>query len=117
MKLENISNDIIKNLALGNSFPKEYNFYKYKKESFSQTLTEKENLLLLIMAYRFEIFDLSFILDINPNLNEINNLLNQVKEEYKNLVCYYEKKYGILNQTCVSEGEYTYLNTPWIGDL
>lgn len=118
MKLENISNDIVKNLALGNSFPNEYDFYKFKKESFSPTLTEKENLLILIMAYRFEIFDLQFVLDINPKDQIVSELLNNVKKEYKNLVCYFEERYGILNQThFTDDNSYTYLNKPWIGDL
>ena len=58
-------------LALGNSFKDEYSFYKYKKVSFNNQSTEKENMLTLIMAYRFNLTDLSYLLDINTHKSDI----------------------------------------------
>ena len=118
MKLENISNDVVKNLSLGNSFINEYKFYKYKNDKFGDTLSEKDNILLLIMAYRFQIIDLSFVLDLNPTDPNALMLMKEAKTEYNNLLNYFNNKYGDLTQTSLSNNnEYTYLNKPWIGDM
>lgn len=68
IKIKEILNPI-NALALGNSFKDEYCFYKYKQDDFTNIKTEKENLLILIMSYRFNLIDMSYLLDINPILN------------------------------------------------
>lgn len=116
MTLDKISQDPIKSLALGNSIPSEYDFYKYKQEGFNVTLTEQENILLLIMSYRFQIFDLSYLLDLEPNNIEIYSYYNSIKEAFNKLVELYETNYGSLSQTSrVKSPKYSYLNTPWDG--
>ncbi len=117
MKLADIQKDPIKNLALGNSIPSEYNFYKYKKENFKEITNEQDNILLLLTSYHFSIIDLTFLLDLDPTNKEIFNYYNQLKDEYHNLVKYYETNYGMLsNITSTMTEKYSYLDKPWTSD-
>lgn len=118
MNINDISNDVLKNLALGNSFKNEYDFYKYMQDGFDLTTTEKENILLLIMAYRFMLFDIGYILDLNPDNKEILQYFNRLKKEFNELETYFDEKYGMLSLTSlISSDQYCYLNKPWMGDL
>ena len=83
IKIKEILNPI-NALALGNSFKDEYCFYKYKQDDFTNIKTEKENLLILIMSYRFNLIDMSYLLDINPNDLELLNYYNTVKKDFYN---------------------------------
>lgn len=116
IKIKEILNPI-NALALGNSFKDEYSFYKYKNEDFTDIKTEKENLLILIMSYRFNLIDLSYCLDINPNDKELLSYYNNVKKDYYNLLNYYEDKYNALSNIPLKNfDEYSYLKKPWVGD-
>lgn len=115
MNLDKISKDPIKNLALGNSIPSEYSFYKYKQEGFNHTLTEKDNYLLLVSAYRFMLFDLAYLLDFDPTNQELFSYYNQIKKEYNTIENYYESTFGNLSHTSnVETSTYSYLNKPWV---
>lgn len=104
-------------LALGNSFKDEYSFYKYKRVSFNNQASEKENILLLIMAYRFNLIDLSYLLDINPSNKELLDYYNKVKKDYYNLLTFYEEKYNALSNIPLKDfSKYCYLDLPWVGD-
>lgn len=104
-------------LALGNSFKDEYCFYKYKQDDFTNIKTEKENLLILIMSYRFNLIDMSYLLDINPNDLELLNYYNTVKKDFYNLLSYYEEKYNALSNIPLKDfNKYCYLKKPWVGD-
>lgn len=116
IKIKEILNPI-NALALGNSFKDEYSFYKYKQEDFANIKTEKENLLILIMSYRFNLIDMSYLLDINPDNLELLNYFNKVKKDYYNLLSYYEDKYNALSNTAFKDfDKYCYLAKPWVGD-
>lgn len=104
-------------LALGNSFEDEYSFYKYKQEDFFDIKTEQENLLILIMSYRFNLIDISYCLDINPNNKELLEYYNTVKKDYYNLLNFYEEKYNSLSNIPLKNlSRYCYLDKPWVGD-
>ena len=104
-------------LALGNSFKDEYSFYKYKRVSFNNQASEKENILLLIMSYRFNLIDLSYLLDINPSNKELLDYYNKVKKDYYNLLTFYEEKYNALSNIPLNDfSKYCYLDLPWVGD-
>jgi hypothetical protein len=116
IKIKEILNPI-NALALGNSFKDEYSFYKYKQEDFTNIKTEKENLLILIMSYRFNLIDMSYLLDINPDNLELLNHFNKVKKDFYNLLSYYEDKYNALSNIAFKDfDKYCYLAKPWVGD-
>lgn len=116
IKIKEILNPI-NALALGNSFKDKYSFYKYKQEDFTNIKTEKENLLILIMSYRFNLIDMSYLLDINPDNLELLNYFNKVKKDYYNLLSYYEDKYNALSNIAFKDfDKYCYLAKPWVGD-
>lgn len=104
-------------LALGNSFKDEYSFYKYKNEDFNNVKAEKENLLILLQAYRFNLIDMSYLLDINPNNNDLLNYYNSIKKDYFNLKTYFEDKYYSISNLPLKDFEkYCYLHKPWVGE-
>lgn len=116
IKIKEILNPI-NALALGSSFKDEYCFYKYKQDDFTNIKTEKENLLILIMSYRFNLIDMSYLLDINPNDLELLNYYNTVKKDFYNLLSYYEEKYNALSNIPLKDfNKYCYLKKPWVGD-
>lgn len=116
IKIKEILNPI-NALALGNSFKDEYSFYKYKQDDFTNIKTEKENLLILIMSYRFNLIDMSYLLDINPNDKELLNYYNTVKKDFYNLLSYYEEKYNALSNIPLKDfTKYCYLEKTWVGD-
>lgn len=114
--IKNILNPLA-SLALGNSFKDEYSFYKYKNEDFNNVKTEKENLLILLQSYRFNLIDMSYLLDITPNNNELINYYNSIKKDYYNLKTYFEEKYNALSNLPLKDfDKYCYLEKPWPGD-
>lgn len=116
IKINNVLNPLA-SLALGNSFKDEYSFYKYKNEDFNNIKTEKENLLILLAAYKFNLIDMSYLLDINPDNKEILNYYNSIKKDYYNLLTYFEDKYYALSNKPIKDFvSFCYLQKPWVGD-
>ncbi len=107
-------------LMLGNSFKNEYRGYKNYKPGVSTPKTEKEKIMLELMAYDIVAHDLGLYLDIYPNDKEAalefekySKLASDKKKEYID-------KYGPLTQ---AEGKYKdgymdYVTKPsaWLGD-
>lgn len=117
MNITLIRKDPLANLALGSSFEKEYSFFKYKREKFPDNLNDREMLLLLISSYHFQLFDLAFVLDIEPANKPMLDYYNQVRNDLARLTSEYENTYGLLSHTSdANASTYNYLAKPWTGD-
>ncbi len=101
-------------LCKGNSFKDEYVPYKDYKESDIIASSEKEKLLLEIMALSFAINDLNLYLDLHPEDNLMLKRFKELVEASYEKEMEYVKCYGPLEvQESTSLEKFTWINNPW----
>jgi len=89
---------------------KKYTYFKLKPE------TEKEELLLKLMAYSFAINDLNLYLDLNPEDKTTYELFKKYAKEKNELECIYQEKYGPLTVTETQGNMFSWIKNPWPWD-
>lgn len=103
--------DIEDALIHGTVFKDLYEPYKYnpKKKSF---VSKKEQLLYIIMQYRFFIWDLHLYLDTHPDNKECLALIERATNDLKRLEVFYEKNFDIFTHDKESEDS-KWITSPW----
>ena len=100
----------------GNMFKNEYKPYKNLTYFKLNATSEKEKMLLKIMALSFAINDLNLYLDLHPENKEMFNLFKKYIEEKEVLCNEYERIYGPLEITGDKGNKYNWLDSPWPWD-
>jgi len=100
----------------GNMFKDEYKPYKNLTYFKLNTTSEKEKMLLKIMALSFAINDLNLYLDLHSENKEMFNLFKKYVEEKDVLCKEYERIYGPLEITGDKGTKYDWLDSPWPWD-
>ena len=100
----------------GNAFRNEYIPYKDYKVAKINFNNEKEEMLFNISEYSFMMHDLNLLLDINPNNNEALNKFNEYRNKTNELITRYERKYGPIMVSNVSDNQsFNWVNKwPWV---
>ena len=86
----------------GNMFNNIYDQYKNYKPSNLIPNSEQEELLLNINQTCFAAHDIRLYLDLNPNDKEMINLFNNYQQQANNAIKEYEKRYGPILSTSLS---------------
>ncbi len=89
---------------------KNYTYFKLKPE------TEKESLLLKLMAYSFALNDLNLYLDLNPEDRNTYELFQKYAKEKNNLESMYAEKYGPMTITETQGEMFNWVKNPWPWD-
>ena len=77
--------------------------------------SEKEELLFNISEYSFMMHDLNLYLDVFPNNQEALNKFNEYRDKVGELVLKYERKYGPLMVSGVSDQTFNWIDLwPWV---
>ena len=108
--------DPMEGFLRGNMFRNEYEPYKNLTYYKLNPNTEKEKMLLKIVALSFAINDLNLYLDLHPDNKEVFNLFKKYIDEKKELKNEYQKKYGPLEVTGDKGMKYNWLDSPWPWD-
>lgn len=109
-KLTSVDNGFAK----GNMFEDLYDPYKNYQVLRPMPKTEKDELLLEIMALSFAINDLNLYLDLNPNDEEILKKYRMLVEKSCQKEMEYIKKYGPLEVIDDdNEKSFTWVKNPW----
>ena len=99
----------------GNAFRNEYIPYKDYKVAKINFNSEKEELLFNISEYSFMMHDLNLYLDVFPNNQEALNKFNEYRDKVSELVLNYERKYGPLMVSSVSDQTFNWIDLwPWV---
>lgn len=99
----------------GNSFKDLYVPYKDYRVAKINFNSEKEELLFNIDEYSFMAHDLNLYLDVNPNNMEALNKYNEYRNKTNELITKYERKYGPLTVSNVSDNTFNWIvNWPWV---
>lgn len=106
-------------LIKGNLFVNEYKEYKNYVQKGKNPSSEKEALMLDIMAYDHASHDLLLCIDVYPDKKDYVSLYEKYIDKLKELKEMYAKKY---NPLCASEGkirdgyfDYVTSPSPWLG--
>ena len=108
MILSNNSNNIMGSYdgyIKGNMFNNIYEQYKNYKPNNLIPNSEQEELLLNINQTCFAAHDIKLYLDVNPNDKEMINLFNTYQQQASNGIKAYEKKYGPILSTSLSDND------------
>jgi len=109
-KLTSVDNGFAK----GNMFEDLYDPYKNYQVLKPMPKTEKDELLLEIMALSFAINDLNLYLDLNPNDEEVLKKYRMLVEKSCQKEMEYIKKYGPLEVIDDdNKNSFTWVKNPW----
>ena len=98
----------------GNAFRNEYIPYKDYKVSKINFNSEQEEMLFNILEYSFMMHDLNLYLDVNNN-QEAFNKFNEYRNKTNELINNYERKYGPLQISGVSDDRFNWIERwPWV---
>ena len=120
--MNNMLNNINMNLAdpkeaflRGNLFNNLYDPYKNYKYRMLNPTNNKEELLFIILMYKFVLKELNLYLDNYPTNTQILNLYNNYLSEEKNICDQYEKNYGPLTTTSddIGSNSWKWVKSPW----
>ncbi len=89
---------------------KNYTYFKLKPE------TERESLLLKLMAYSFAINDLNLYLDLHPEDKEAYALFRRYAKEKHTLEDRYSETYGPMTVTETQGENFDWIKNPWPWD-
>jgi len=105
-------------LIRGNMFKSLYDPYKSGEPYEIKPMNEQAELLTNIDALSFAMIDLSLLLDINPNDQEVLSLFNNYREQKEILTKDYEAMYGPITLDSDSLNSYPWAwdNLPWPWD-
>ena len=99
----------------GNAFRDEYVPYKDLKVAKININSEQEEMLFNISEYAFMMHDLNLYLDVHPNNLEALNKFNEYRNKVNELMTKYERKYGPLCVSGVSDKSFNWINKwPWV---
>lgn len=99
----------------GNAFKDEYIPYKDYRIGKVNFNSEQEELLFNISEYGFMMHDMNLYLDVNPNNREALNKFNEYRNKVNELILKYERKYGPLMVSSVSDKTFNWIPTwPWV---
>lgn len=104
IKLGNVNNmmnnldlyEPLEGYARGNMFKNLYDSYKNYRPQRIKINSEQEELLAGIGEYSFAAHEMNLYLDVNPNNQNALNLFNKYRNQAKELMEKYERKYGPL---------------------
>ncbi len=74
---------------------------------------KNNEMLSRLMALNFSMIDLNLYLDTHPCDADTIKRFNELKKEYEDLKCEYEKIYGTLTPGTIDKAEWTWLSDPW----
>ena len=99
----------------GNAFRNEYIPYKNYPVGKINFNSEQEEMLFNILEYSFMMHDMNLYLDVNPNNNNALNKFNEYREKVDELTIKYERKYGPLCVSNVSDKSFNWISGwPWV---
>ena len=99
----------------GNMFKNLYNDYKLKNPVDFNTLSEQEQMLIMIDSLGFAASDISLYLTLYSNDRDMIELFNQYRNQLKAISREYEEMYGplTLSSDALNRYPWSYNNEPW----
>lgn len=99
----------------GNMFKNLYNDYKLKNPIDFNTLSEQEQMLIMIDSLGFAASDISLYLTLYSNDRDMIELFNQYRNQLKAISREYEEMYGplTLSSDALNRYPWSYNNEPW----
>lgn len=97
----------------GNLFPGLYQGYQGINPSMTEPKNQRMELLSYLGAYAFAAHELNLYLDNYPNDREAVKKFKEYKKEVNKAKEEYEKLYGPITVTGVTQDTWTWVNEPW----